>query len=1005
MKNPRTLLINCLALAILFTTAFLGRATDAQLYFAADKNGNEKVTSIQEGDSIWICVYDPDEDIDCDDRDKIWTDVKVIDAKTGAHIVWKSYKDKDGDANGKKHENDEYVPYKGHFPGPTAGWTGADFLEETNASTGLFVSSRPFQIGTRVAYSDNGIDSAHIVGPYTNGTAGVSPTDFEWGGYLYADSMDDGSGDDRVWVDAKEKFVGATSPGQETPPGLAYLPGDASGTNNVDYVLGRFSNMDTVVGLYVDQDDPSDVALAQAKIIDTRSSISWDQEIYKDALSAAAITVTDLDENLSCSNVEYVPVFIIVNPGSWNPKNPNSANDFCSLKRYGGVKNIGGDPLNKPLEWYSIYNSKLTTADVDLAADGSNQPNVDGTYYIDYPTANDDNVISFATASDSGITRVMFYAQETGADTGIFQLSINNILRDLGFKELNVRDVLVAYYVDPNDQDDVSIAQAYIEERKHSVTSFTNERREPMSEFWISGNPVYLKVVDSNANVDSCCPEKVVVKVCDPHEVDDVEWLVLDELSSNSSVFFSNTGMALDPVWDALGVGLAGSNGGYQLQMDNWRLEAFNEDMVYARYNDVSYTEEAMAQLGDVDTTTAFPPHIRSVRVGNDVSFATMHIGDNQVVKSDGQVTMYFLDRNGNRINQYANSDCVFVEVIDPDQDEDAYRRERINAYWDGAQNLPFAPWDYEDNHEGICAYSNSDVHPVNDLLGDTNIFQEGKWPKLYVLNPRNGRWAAFDLLETGVNTGDFVSVTCIEIASQYACATNLGVQPGDTLLASYQDPSNHSDYAWISIKVSVGGTPIAQGSITSFVDAEGNEVDAYPIGDPIFVKVFDQSLSGAGVLPGALTIDDQTYDLQPMPGEKAGTFITEPISIDCNVGDIITATYVDLTDPNDTSAATATIVGKTLVVEGFYAGPNPFSNSVTFSYNGEGMATSFTVRVYDLSGHCVWEAQKENTLSIVWGGYNKDGQKLANGGYIYVVTATDGDNTFTGKETVFINR
>ena len=42
-------------------------------------------------------------------------------------------------------------------------------------------------------------------------------------------------------------------------------------------------------------------------------------EVYKDANEAATITVVDPDENLNCNQVEYVPVFVIVNPGSWNP--------------------------------------------------------------------------------------------------------------------------------------------------------------------------------------------------------------------------------------------------------------------------------------------------------------------------------------------------------------------------------------------------------------------------------------------------------------------------------------------------------------------------------------------------------------------------------------------------------------------------------------------------------------------------------------------------------------
>ena len=59
----------------------------------------------------------------------------------------------------------EYVPHKGHWPGPTAGWLGADFMEETSSSTGVFVSIRPFQIGTRADFGDDPRRHSHIVGP------------------------------------------------------------------------------------------------------------------------------------------------------------------------------------------------------------------------------------------------------------------------------------------------------------------------------------------------------------------------------------------------------------------------------------------------------------------------------------------------------------------------------------------------------------------------------------------------------------------------------------------------------------------------------------------------------------------------------------------------------------------------------------------------------------------------------------------------------------------------
>jgi len=140
-------------------------------------------------------------------------------------------------------------------------------------------------------------------------------------------------------------------------------------------------------------------------------------------------------------------------------------------------------------------------------------------------------------------------------NTGCFQLNLNSLLDDLGFNSLRVRDVLIAYYLDPNDEDDFQVSAAYIEEKQHSITSFTDASRVDKELYWIGRDPVYVQVIDSNANVDPCCPEQVVVHICDPHEYDDTEWLILDETSSNSPVFFTNAGTELDPVWDGMGVG------------------------------------------------------------------------------------------------------------------------------------------------------------------------------------------------------------------------------------------------------------------------------------------------------------------------------------------------------------------------------------------------------------------------------------------------------------------
>ena len=948
-------------------------ATNAEMYFSSDKNGRNRVTNIQEGDEIFIVIYDPDENWDCDIRDKFTTDVKIMDPKTGAYIIWEVCEEFDADDN-----------------------RCGDYFEETGADTGLFVSDRQFQVGTRERYATGD----HELGKYAYFTHVVDEdaTDFQWGNYLYDGriGMNNVNGDHRGYIKADGDWSFFSWDGDEiecadqTP---SVLPHDEHET---EYMVGRFENMDTLVGAYQDRNDATDVAIALMKIIDVEATITWDQQIYKDANGSAKITVVDQDENLNCNKVEYVPVFILVNPGSWNQTGSATVNSFCALKQTGGYQN--GEPVEDFIRWYNIYEDR----------------------YIWYPKSGTDSAQSYKTLFDvkANVTPVVFFAQETSNSSGVFELNLNSILTDLEFDSMNVRDVLVAYYLDPNDFDDFKLATAYIEEMQHSRTSFTDANRADKDLYWIGRDPVYVQVIDSNANVDPCCPEQVVVHICDVHGEDDAEFLILDETSSNSPVFFSFAGTPLLPVWDALGIGLYDFMGGYQLRLDNWKLEVFNEDDVYARYNDVYYEPgiTGMNGLGDQNIGTAFPPQINRVRVFNDVSFDVMSIADTQVY--DGQtVQMWFLDRQGNRVSGFVNSDCVFIEVIDPDQDEDQLRRERIDGYWDGGQNVPFGPVATEPFECDNAPYDLDRC--VNNLLGRVNIFNDNPaysldhkypersedesagWAKIYIMNPRSGMWAAVDLLENGVATGDFVSVICVDLVSVYNdCVPTLQVLPGDTIVAVYQDPSNHSDSAWIAVKVGIGGggTPPTQQSSSSFVDSAGVDVANYTDADMVYVKVVDPSHAGNTSLASAVEIDGVMYDLTPLAGAQNDTFITAGLNLALTAGGQVTATYTDPTDPTDTSSDTITIIASELDVDRFYAAPNPFESDATFGYEGSGIASVMSVEVYDLAGKIVWAEELANVTEIVWNGTDEGGALLANGGYIYVITATDGTNTFNGR-------
>ncbi len=1134
LKEKRFAVVGVTAALVVALFAVVALASTGEIYFSLDKNGQSRVTNVNEGQEIWICVYDPDQNINCDLRDKIWTDIKVFDPKTGATIVWNSY-DKSGNL---------------HYKGRDGSTTKGNYLEETGAGTGLFVSNTPFRIGARENPSVPE-KNTHVVGLLDSSN---NPIDFQWGNYFYVAGIrgwfgaDDTHFDNLVFTPGLMDPVPGGGPilPSQLKPSLPLAPAD-------HWLVGRFQNQDTLVGMYQDPVDPGDVAVTLAKIASTQATIAWDRSVYKDQHETATITVTDPDENLNSNAVEYVPVFLIVNPGSWNVSAGSAVNDFATLEASGGVVPNGsatGVPLAQPIRWYNIYNGGASQK-TGFVYPSNSQPRSTGAYYIQYPTkiSSPDNVTLFSTVDPNGYCRVMFYAQETGPNTGVFQLNLNDIATDLGFTTLHVHDTLVAYYMDPNDPGDFHIATAAIESSVASPISFTDAQRAPKPNYWLGRDPIYVQVNDPDANLTACCPNQVMVQVCDPHGEDDLEWLTADETSANSPIFFTDAGTPLLPVWDALGAGLSTRTGGYQLVTGNQKLEAFSGDTVYARYNAVSYAmpsipsaQTASLLVSDPVVTTGHGTVVISVdgmpggglasmavqsggvtyntskisavtvvplsgfvvlaesfvagsgkfvianafggvttgpvaslvftvsgsvtssdihlvdhtnislgsaqntlitswkletgqqalfsgvgvisqaRVPGDVSFAQMQVNDTQV--TDGSKTnMYFLDRQGNRVSGYASSDCVFVEVVDPDKNGDSYRRERISGFWDGGQNFPFGPLPLNPFNNGATP-TNPQANPVNALLGDMNIFGNSPRlpalsypsgynaadygaPMLYVLNPRSGRWAAIDLLETGVATGDFVSVTCIDLESDYTQVPTLDARPGDTLIAVYEDPANHSDSAWIPIKVGMGGASSGHSTAT-FCDAQGNAVSSYSLSDNAYVKVVDPSHAGASKLQSAVSISGKAYDLAPLAGASSDTFITPAISIaDLGgaAGDTLTATYTDPANPANTATATVTVTAAALEVTDFYAGPNPFSTTVVFAYHGSGIASDFSVSVYDLSGHLVWSDQETNTTKVTWDGTNSSGQALANGPYIYVVMATDGTNTFHGKGIVFIRK
>ena len=419
--------LGLMGVALIVAALPLGAST-AEMYFSSDKGGATRVTNVQEGTEVWICLYDPDENIDCDVRDKIWTDVKLMDPKTGASIVWTSNRETIGfkaaqPLNANQNNHVTSVPYKGHYPG-NPGSLASDYFEETGADTGIFVSKRPFQIGTRESFaSSEPWKGTHVVDLPTGGAVGTGikdpaprpvvggPRSFKWGNYSFLDTHNETKGGataDGDWLFWVGYLNGNSTAFDNGLIGLrldewvlpSQLDADRSTSPN-HWLIGRFENMDTLIGMVQDQNDETDVAVAMMKIIDTEATIAWEGGgsrgsgvIYKDGNEAATITIVDPDENLNCNRVEVVPVFILVNPSSWNPTNSthtktdqtgNSATNFCMLKRTGGIAGDyvtvedpakpptpppSSDFSNRPIRWFNIYNAEKN----DYGNEGASSP-------------------------------------------------------------------------------------------------------------------------------------------------------------------------------------------------------------------------------------------------------------------------------------------------------------------------------------------------------------------------------------------------------------------------------------------------------------------------------------------------------------------------------------------------------------------------------------------------------------------------------------------------------
>ncbi|MCR4392649.1 MAG: T9SS type A sorting domain-containing protein, partial [Candidatus Acetothermia bacterium] len=298
--------------------------------------------------------------------------------------------------------------------------------------------------------------------------------------------------------------------------------------------------------------------------------------------------------------------------------------------------------------------------------------------------------------------------------------------------------------------------------------------------------------------------------------------------------------------------------------------------------------------------------------------------------------------------------------------------------------------------------------------LNDTSISQIPETVKVFMWNAQRGTWERMDLRETAVGSGIFRSTTCVLVADARSPGDgNLASKPGDTIMAFYQDPSNHSDISIISIKVSEGGA----GGITPPVVALSVAFDrtTYYPGDTVTITVTDEQYAGAGRIVGeakVLVLKDKdgaelaSWTEIPEVAGQAGKFrVTYVLPEAVKLG-TITAVYTDPIIATRTAQASATVAAAALTnVTGISITPNPFATSTTFAIVAQptgAVADKLTITIYDLTGHKVGEVSGTNTGSVTW-----TGGTLRNGAYIYVAVVEGGSpsRVWTFRGFVYIKR
>jgi hypothetical protein len=502
---------------------------------------------------------------------------------------------------------------------------------------------------------------------------------------------------------------------------------------------------------------------------------------------------------------------------------------------------------------------------------------------------------------------------------------------------------------DPNDPHDFAMDWSKISEANPATVTLTDVNGAEQTTFSFN-HDIHVTVRDADEDFSSDKVDIVQVDVVDPNG--GMERLTLLETGVSTGVFRNPDFIRIRPMnspecaeefrgGDVEGI-----------------LCAYNKDAFYVRYAD--------------DLFLTLDPF--------DITFDTGLIESCETFTVDGGNKISFVNDQGNPIDSIIKGRQVFVRLEDCDANEFSDSIDKLGA-----------------------AFNNTET-----------AFPSGK-PVVRVYDRHTGDYEDIILEETGPSTGLFMSRLGLTLERP-----SNGVHPNDGILqmedrdtieVHYQDPNSPTDFTAAMLRISPqpGGTTTTASS-TRFTDSRGRSVSDYELGDSVFVTVTDgdknrtpgtaDTVRGSVVLENVRTGESVELDLTETDPDT-GQFISDAVVIgepgsgadlEVESGDILSATYTDPSDLADTSDATSSVASGVLNVGGYFNSPNPFSGQTAFTVDGDGVQST-SVQVWDLSGQLVFESEASGS-KVTWDGSNSAGDQLANGVYLYVVTAVGKDRS-----------